>query len=36
MSALLIFSSVWLRKRFYELFLLIHIALSIVVIVSLF
>jgi hypothetical protein len=36
MSSLLIFSSIWLRKKFYEIFLLMHIVLSVVVIVSLF
>ncbi|KAF2816982.1 uncharacterized protein BDZ99DRAFT_470052 [Mytilinidion resinicola] len=36
MSCLLLFSSVWLRKKFYEVFLLIHIAFSIVVLVALF
>jgi hypothetical protein len=36
MSSLLIFSSIWLRKKFYEVFLLMHIILSVVVIVSLF
>ncbi|KAF2502862.1 hypothetical protein BU16DRAFT_554894 [Lophium mytilinum] len=36
MSFLLVFSSVWLRKRYYEAFLLIHIVFSIVVLVGLF
>lgn len=36
MSSLLIFSSVRLRKKFYEIFLLLHIALSVLLIVSLF
>jgi ferric-chelate reductase len=36
MGMLLVLSSVWLRRRFYDLFLLIHIAFSILTIVSLF
>ncbi|KAI2004749.1 hypothetical protein LOZ52_004990 [Ophidiomyces ophidiicola] len=36
MSFLLIFSSIWLRMKSYEVFLLLHIALSIVTIVALF
>ncbi|KKA22462.1 Ferric-chelate reductase [Rasamsonia emersonii CBS 393.64] len=36
MSLLLLFSSIYLRRNFYELFLLIHITFSVVVIVGLF
>lgn len=36
MSLLLVFSSIYVRQRAYEVFLLIHIALSIVTIVGLF
>lgn len=36
MSMLLVFSSVWLRMKFYEIFLLLHIAVFVVVIISLF
>jgi ferric-chelate reductase len=36
MSMLLVLSSIWLRKQVYEIFLLLHIALSVLVIVSLF
>ncbi|KEF58795.1 uncharacterized protein A1O9_03638 [Exophiala aquamarina CBS 119918] len=36
MSFLLVLSSAWLRERFYEIFLLIHIVLSVVTIVGLF
>ena len=36
MSMLFVLSSVWIRRRFYELFLLVHIAFSVLTIVSLF
>ncbi|QDS77776.1 hypothetical protein FKW77_005259 [Venturia effusa] len=36
LSSLLLFSSVWLRRKSYEIFLLLHIALSVLLIVSLF
>ena len=35
MSFLLLFSSVWLRKRAYEIFLLIHIGMSVLTLVGL-
>lgn len=35
MSFLLLFSSVWLRKRAYEVFLLIHIVMSVLTLVGL-
>jgi len=36
MSLLLVLSSVWLRRKAYEVFLVIHIVFSILVIVGLF
>lgn len=36
MSLLLGFSSIWIRRHTYEIFLLLHIALSVLTIVGLF
>lgn len=36
MSLLLVFSSVWARLKHYEIFLFIHIALSVLTLVGLF
>lgn len=36
MSLLLGFSSIWIRKHTYEVFLLLHISMSVLVIVGLF
>ncbi|OAT14257.1 FRE family ferric-chelate reductase [Blastomyces gilchristii SLH14081] len=36
MSLLLVFSSIWLRRNYYEIFLIIHITFSLIIIIGLF
>ena len=36
MSFMLLFSSIWLRQKSYEVFLILHIVMAVVVIVTLF